>query len=337
MRHLKGLWMRRKQQIALLSIKPKFANKILFGEKIYEYRKVAISDKTSHIILYMTSPVMKIVGVVKVKSILEGTQSYIWEKTKIGGGVTRKFFREYFKGKKKAFAIELGDVTPLSHWMDPKIIDPNFRAPQSFQYVDLAFYHALFDSHTKKEPISHILFFGGIHGAGKSTFCQKLQRDIGIETVSASELIREERKSILNDKDKRVKDINNNQKYLLNALKRKSSTGDFILDGHFCLLDKNGEIERVSLEVFKEINPRELFLLEADPVDIKNNLMTRDAREYDISLIKDMLMEERNHAIYVSKSLNRPLSIVKFKDYQKTKDSIRISQIIYSETFHQER
>ena len=203
--------MKHKRQIALLSIKPKFANKILFGEKIYEYRKVAISNKTSHLILYMTSPVMKIVGVVEVKNILSGAPSSIWEKTKTGSGITRRFFREYFKGKKKAFAIELGDVTPLSCWVDPKTIDPDFRAPQSFQYVDVAFYDALFHTNTQEESINHVLFFGGIHGVGKSTFCQRLQKDIGIETASASNLIKQERTHHSNmDTDKKVKSIDEN-------------------------------------------------------------------------------------------------------------------------------
>jgi adenylate kinase len=286
----------------------------------------------------MTAPVMKIVGIVKVKRVLEGSPSAIWEKTKTGGGITRKFYREYFKGKKKAFAIELGDVTPLNYWVNPKTIDPDFRAPQSFQYVDTSFYATLFDDSTKKEPISRVLFFGGIHGVGKSTFCQKLQKDINITTISASELIKEERKSLFaTNKDKRVKDIDNNQKILLDALKRKSFDGDFILDGHFCLLNKDREVEKIPLDVFREINPRELFLLEADPEDIKRNLMKRDLRDYDISLIKNMLREERSHAEYISNSLNKPLSIIRFQDYVNTKKAIYTSRMIYSDILDQEK
>lgn len=320
------------QKIALISIKPKFANKILFGEKRYEYRKVSISPDTTHILLYMTAPVMKIVGVVEVNKIHEGAPSTLWEKTKKGGGITRKFYREYFSGKKKAFAIELGEVTPLNYWVDPKIINPKFRAPQSFQYVDKTFYNAIFGENTKKEPISHILFFGGIHGVGKSTFCKKLQKDIGIDTISASDLIKSEKELFFKeDKDKRVKDIGSNQRLLLNALKKKSRTGDFILDGHFCLLNKYGEIEKVPLNTFKKINPRKLFLLEARPEDIVKNLRLRDGTTYDIKLIQEMLVEECSYARYISNIINRPLSIIRHQDYIKIKNDIEASMQIYTD------
>lgn len=318
------------QKIALISIKPNFANKILFGEKRYEYRKVPISQDTTHILLYMTAPVMKVVGTVRVKKIHEGAPSTIWEQTKKESGITRAFYREYFAGKKKAFAIELGEVTPLSYWIDPKTIDPNFRAPQSFQYVDNNFYNAIFDDNMEKESISHILFFGGIHGVGKSTFCDRLKKDIGIDTVSASYLIKTEKLlAEQKDSDKRVQDIANNQNLLLMALKKKSLSGDFILDGHFCLLNKDGVIERIPQNTFKQINPRELFLLETRPEDIVKNLKQRDGVNYDIQLIKEMLREERAYAEYISKTLNRPLSVIQHTDYIKTRDEIQNSMLIY--------
>ena len=320
------------QKIALISIKPNFANKILFGKKRYEYRKVPIDQDTTHILLYMTAPVMKIVGIVQVNNVYSGAPSTLWEQTKDGGGITRAFYREYFAGKKKAFAIELGEVTPLDHWIDPKMIDSNFHAPQSFRYVDEDFYNVIFDENIKRAPLSHILFFGGIHGVGKSTFCDKLHKDLCIDTVSASYLIKSEKELIEQENyDKKVQDISNNQSLLLKALKKKSLSGDFILDGHFCLLNANGNIERIPLDTFKQINPRVLFLLEAEPEDVVKNLERRDGKKYDIELIKEMLKEERSYAEHISNTINKPLSIIQHSDYLNTRDDILASMMIHSQ------
>ena len=47
---------------ALLSIKPEYAEKILKGEKLVEFRIVAFAQEVSKIFIYATSPVCRIVG-----------------------------------------------------------------------------------------------------------------------------------------------------------------------------------------------------------------------------------------------------------------------------------
>lgn len=137
------------QKIALISIKPQFANQILFGVKRFEYRKRPVSDDTTHLLLYMTAPVMRIVGIASIKKVHSGTPSKIWEETRSGAGVVRNFYRTYFKGVKKAYAIELDKVIPFNEWINPKEIDKNFRAPQSFKYIDNEYFRKILEIDNK--------------------------------------------------------------------------------------------------------------------------------------------------------------------------------------------
>ncbi len=315
--------MQKTQKIVLISIKPKYANKILFGVKTFEFRKKPIHPDTSHIVLYMTSPIMKIVGIASVKDIHVGAPTTIWEKTKKSGGVTRKFYRDYFKGKKQAYAIELKDVQPLNYWIDPKQIDKGFRAPQSFKYINHQFFEAISPNREIKQQPSHIIFFGGVHGVGKSTFCKKLKEDIGIQTYTASQLIKTAKNSNTTT-DKRVNNIEDNQSLLLKSLQDKSKDGNFILDGHFCLINVSGEIETIPIDTFYKINPRVLFLLELDATKIYENLKRRDHVHYDLNFIQEMLRTERKHAEEISIKLQIPLEIITISDYSQVRDYILI-------------
>ncbi|HHY80857.1 MAG TPA: ASCH domain-containing protein [Thermoanaerobacter sp.] len=89
----------------LLSIKPEYVEKIFKGTKRFEFRKVKFKrNDVNKIIIYSTSPVMKVVGEAEITGIIENTPSELWEQTKEYAGVDEKFFDEYFKNKEKAVA-----------------------------------------------------------------------------------------------------------------------------------------------------------------------------------------------------------------------------------------
>ena len=121
--------------VAFMSIKPEFANKIISGMKRYEYRKYPINVRTSHVIIYSTSPEKVILGVAEVDGIQTASPTAIWEKTKHSGGITRRLFRDYFKNKKTAHAIKLKNILPFDKKIKPTEIEKNFKVPQSFMYV----------------------------------------------------------------------------------------------------------------------------------------------------------------------------------------------------------
>lgn len=120
----------------LISIKPKYVDEILLGNKKYEYRKTKPKrDNINKIIIYSTYPIMKVVAEVEIKKIIVDEPNIIWNKTKKQSGTTKKFFDEYFKNKKKAVAFELGKIKVYSNHMTLSDFDIKY-APQSFIYLE---------------------------------------------------------------------------------------------------------------------------------------------------------------------------------------------------------
>ncbi len=157
-----------------------------------------------------------------------------------------------------------------------------------------------------------IFFLGGIHGVGKGTLCKSLSSNLNIECLTASKLINW---TGINDDpiNKRVSNIGSTQERLIVAINcycEENKT--YVLDGHFCLLDKNNEPTKVPEEVFIKINPEALLLLTAPPQTIKHRLEHRDNKSYDVGLIERMQEFEISYAKYISNALNRELKIFSY-------------------------
>ena len=121
----------------LLSVKPKYAAKIVGGEKKYEFRKrIFKRTDVKQIFVYSSSPVGKIIGTVTFRRILEGSTDEIWEKCSLHSGMTKEEYYCYFKDKEKAFAIEIRKVEVFTEPVDPYTTLESFVPPQSFCYVD---------------------------------------------------------------------------------------------------------------------------------------------------------------------------------------------------------
>ncbi|WP_409565227.1 ASCH domain-containing protein [Methylobacterium sp. J-078] len=122
----------------LLSIKPEFAEKILKGEKRYEFRRAIHSNRSVDIVvIYMTAPIQKIVGEFRIDSILSDSPDKIWDKTHQFAGISRENYDIYFKSRKLAYALSIGSVTKYPIPIDPKLTMPSFTPPQSFMYCPL--------------------------------------------------------------------------------------------------------------------------------------------------------------------------------------------------------
>ena len=94
----------------LLSIKPRFVEQILNGEKRFEYRKHVPERHVNKIIIYSSSPVCAVVGEADVAEILSGTPINIWNTTKNQSGIDAKFFFDYFDDRSVAYAYKLKNV-----------------------------------------------------------------------------------------------------------------------------------------------------------------------------------------------------------------------------------
>lgn len=155
---------------------------------------------------------------------------------------------------------------------------------------------------------NRIIIVGGVHGVGKTHFCQKLSDKFDVEHVTASSLIKRH-KHLKKNKD--VVDVDGNQSVLVAELSRyqiKKST--LLLDGHFCLLSKTTEIEDVPLSTFRAISPFAIFLLKDDPLDITKRISQRDGVNHEPELIASLQEREITRATLVSSALNIPIFII---------------------------
>lgn len=120
----------------ILSIKPEYAERILSGEKKFEFRKSIFKNKNvDTVIIYATMPVGKVIGEFKVGDILVNSPSELWSLTKNYAGISHKFFTDYFHRRDRAFAISVKSPKRYSSPLDLEDISPGAKAPQSFRYV----------------------------------------------------------------------------------------------------------------------------------------------------------------------------------------------------------
>lgn len=123
------------RQVALISVRPEYANKLLSGEKRVELRKTRFSRDLTHLLIYATAPLSAVLGWVRVEGIDRAAPSRLWEQHKAHAGISRRAFRDYFHGHSLATAIRVGSPQRLSEPRRLSQIHPRLQAPQNFCYV----------------------------------------------------------------------------------------------------------------------------------------------------------------------------------------------------------
>ena len=118
----------------LLSIKPEYASAIFSGEKQYEYRKVKFSKEVNTVVVYVTSPVSKVVAEFEVEEIIGKPPKELWEKTWKHAGIDEQFFFDYFLDRDIGYALKIGEIHHYDSPFDP-IKELGIRPPQSFVYL----------------------------------------------------------------------------------------------------------------------------------------------------------------------------------------------------------
>ncbi len=156
-----------------------------------------------------------------------------------------------------------------------------------------------------------MIFLSGIHCVGKSHFCNMILEQLGIKSYSASTLITYKRGRGFSP-NKFVSDIDDNQPLLIEAvdeLRRKEK--EFILDGHFCLLNGNGDITRIPQSTYTSLNPDAIILLTEKPDVIARRRFQRDGIRQDICEIIAFQDAECQYADEVATILHVPIEISK--------------------------
>jgi predicted transcriptional regulator len=131
----------------LLSIKPKYADKILCGSKKYEFRKIIFKNEgIREIVIYSSSPMKRIVGTCVISSVIEDRPMILWEMFKGASGLCEAEFFSYFQGREKGYAIEIEGIKKFDRPIDPWKFNEDFIPPQSFQYITDSFYSKICDA-----------------------------------------------------------------------------------------------------------------------------------------------------------------------------------------------
>lgn len=118
----------------ILPIKPVFAEKILSGEKKYEYRKRLCKKEIGKIYIYATAPVKMIIGEAGVIGKLNMDKEKLWQETQRYAGITKKFYDKYFEYQDCACAYEIGEAREYRFPVALDSIGIEY-IPQSFIYV----------------------------------------------------------------------------------------------------------------------------------------------------------------------------------------------------------
>ena len=114
------------------------------------------------------------------------------------------------------------------------------------------------------------------------------------------------------DDDKRVEDINKNQKILTENIKKNISNKLFILDSHTCLLDLNNNIVKISHKWLMKLNVVGVILLYDDLEKIKKRLYERDNLDFDISFLERFQECEKENVVGFAKKNRIPF--IEFKN-----------------------
>ncbi|MBU0786859.1 MAG: ASCH domain-containing protein [Gammaproteobacteria bacterium] len=120
----------------LLSVKPRFAEQILAGTKTVEFRRSWAAKPVGLAVIYSSSPVQRLVGIIEIEGAVIATPASVWTKCRTRGpGLERKELMEYFSGKDQAYGVLLGGLTLPEQPIRPKSLFRDFRPPQSFRYL----------------------------------------------------------------------------------------------------------------------------------------------------------------------------------------------------------
>lgn len=126
------------RRLALMSLRPKYADLILVGEKTIELRRRAVGLKAGDkVLVYASGPVMEVRGSFIVSGVVRLPLNELWRLVRGRASVTRKEFDEYFEGLQEGFAIEIESARqqPSVSLAQLREVWPGFHPPQTLRYL----------------------------------------------------------------------------------------------------------------------------------------------------------------------------------------------------------
>lgn len=129
---------RTRDDVILLSIRPKFAREIFDGNKEYEFRKTALPSELAYILL-MENGSREILGGFSVDEVIKEGIDTLWEKFGKGTSDKDRFYR-YYEGWERGLAIKVDGSDEFENPIPIKEItkmDPNLSVPDQFTHIYL--------------------------------------------------------------------------------------------------------------------------------------------------------------------------------------------------------
>lgn len=154
----------------------------------------------------------------------------------------------------------------------------------------------------------NIIFIAGVHGVGKTTFCEYISKKYDIKYYLASELIAEARKTSFTTLF--VEGINENQTILVDSVKNLNDENkEYILDGHFCLLNEHKSIVQIPEKTFELLGIKTIIILIDNINSIHNRLKKRTGIEYSLDIFNKLQQNEVYYSQEIASILNVPYII----------------------------
>jgi len=121
----------------LLSIHPTYADQIFAGTKRVELRRTRPPLVTGDlIVVYVTTPIKAIVGLVDVEGVMADRPHRLWTEVEHTAGITRDQFDRYYDGASTAFGILLRRARNLARPLTLDDVQQQWRKfwpPQTYR------------------------------------------------------------------------------------------------------------------------------------------------------------------------------------------------------------
>jgi predicted transcriptional regulator len=126
-------------EVLLLSVRPRFAERILAGKKTAELRRVRPQVQPGQrVLIYGSSPAMALLASAVVERVDTGAPKTLWPRVRDGAAVSSAEYSSYFAGAAHAAAIWMTDVLPFPNPISLEELRkrwPWFKPPQSYRFV----------------------------------------------------------------------------------------------------------------------------------------------------------------------------------------------------------
>lgn len=125
-------------RVALMAIHPTYANAIVEGTKKVEFRKRALADDITTVLIYATSPVQKVIGEFGIERTVIDRPDALWKSFGDVGKIDQVDFEKYYCDRETGVAFVIAWAKRYGTPHSLLDLESSPAIPQSFAYVSSA-------------------------------------------------------------------------------------------------------------------------------------------------------------------------------------------------------